>query len=92
MDSLRDIILLVLGAARMFIFIYFIMSWLISFDVLNVRQPLVGQIWYTLQRMLEPLFRPIRRYMPDLGGVDLSPLVLLLIIYALEIITFNNLR
>ncbi|UWQ99290.1 YggT family protein [Rhodobacteraceae bacterium S2214] len=90
MQSIFEILLMLIGVARFFIFAHFIMSWLISFDVLNVRQPLVGQIWYTLQRILEPLYAPIRRFMPDLGGIDLSPIVALLGLEAIRIILINN--
>jgi len=90
MQSIFEILLLLIGVARFFIFAHFIMSWLISFDVLNVRQPLVGQIWYMLQRMLEPLYAPIRKYMPDLGGIDLSPIVALISLEILRIVLINN--
>lgn len=90
MQSIFEILLMLVGVARFFIFAHFIMSWLISFDVLNVRQPLVGQIWYTLQRILEPLYAPIRRFMPDLGGIDLSPIVALLGLEAIRIVLINN--
>lgn len=90
MTSLFEILLLLLGVAKFFIFAHFIMSWLISFEVLNLRQPLVAQIWYGLQRLLEPVYRPIRSILPQMGGLDLSPLVALLAIYALEIILHNN--
>jgi YggT family protein len=82
--------MLLLGVARTFIFIHFIMSWLISFEVLNVRQPFVGQVWYTLQRILEPIYGPIRRVLPDLGGIDLSPIVALLGIEVIRIVLINN--
>ena len=90
MQSIFEILLMLIGVVRFFIFAHFIMSWLISFDVLNVRQPVVGQIWYTLQRILEPLYAPIRRFMPNLGGIDLSPIAALLALSALEIILVNN--
>lgn len=90
MQSLFEILMLLLGVARTFIFAHFIMSWLISFNVLNINQPLVGQIWQTLQRILEPLYGPIRRYMPHLGGIDLSPIVALLGLEAIRIILINN--
>ena len=67
------------------------MSWLISFEVLNVRQPLVGQIWYTLQRILEPIYGPIRRFLPNMGGIDLSPIAALLGLEVIRIILINNL-
>lgn len=90
MQSLYQIIMLILGVAQFFIIAHFIMSWLISFQVLNVRQQLVGQIWYGLNRLLEPIYAPIRRILPDMGGIDLSPLVALIGIYAIEIVLQNN--
>ena len=60
------------------IIIMVVMSWLIAFNVLNNSNHVVRQINYTLHRLTEPLLGPIRRVMPDLGGIDLSPLVLLL--------------
>ena len=90
MTSLFQILMLLLGVARFFIFAHFIMSWLISFDVLNVRQPLVGQVWYTLQRILEPIYRPIRSVLPNLGGIDLSPIVALIGIEIIRILLVNN--
>ena len=91
MHSLFDILMLLLGVARTLIFTYFIMSWLISFEVLNVRQPLVGQIWHTLQRILEPIYGPIRRFLPNMGGIDLSPIAALLGLEVIRIILINNL-
>lgn len=90
MQSLIEILLLILGIAKFFVFAHFIMSWLIQFQVLNLHQQLVSQIWYGLNRLLEPLYGPIRKVLPNMGGVDLSPLVALLAIYALEIILNNN--
>ncbi len=90
MTSLFEILMLILGIAKFFIIVHFIMSWLINFQVLNVRQPLVNQIWYGLNRLLEPIYGPIRRVLPNMGGLDLSPLVALIGIYAIEIILRNN--
>lgn len=90
MQSLYQIIFLILDIARLFIFAHFILSWLIQFDVLNLRQPLVAQIWYGLQRLLEPLYRPIRNVLPNMGGIDLSPLVALIGIEIIRIVLRNN--
>ncbi|SHF36851.1 YggT family protein [Litoreibacter ascidiaceicola] len=90
MTSLFQILMLLLGVVRTVIIIHFIMSWLISFGVLNMRQPIVAQIWDGLNRLLEPLYGPIRRILPQMGGLDLSPVVALLGIYALQIILTNN--
>ena len=90
MQSIFQILMLLLSVARFFIFAHFIMSWLISFNVLNVRQPFVAQVWYSLQRILDPIYRPIRRFMPDLGGIDLSPIVALIGIEIIRIVLVNN--
>ena len=90
MTSLFEILMLILGIAKFFIFAHFIMSWLINFQVLNIRQPVVQQIWYGLNRLLEPLYGPVRRLLPAMAGLDLSPLVVLIAIYALEIVLRNN--
>ncbi|WP_421702473.1 YggT family protein [Aliiroseovarius sp.] len=75
---------LILGVVYFFIIVHFIMSWLITFQVLNLRQPVVSQIWYSLNRLMEPIYGPIRRFLPDLGGIDLAPLVAILIVISLR--------
>lgn len=90
MLSLFQILLLILDIVWFFIIAHVIMSWLINFQVLNLNQQLVSQIWYMLQRILDPLYSRVRRFMPNLGGVDLTPLVVLLAVYALRIIIQNN--
>jgi YggT family protein len=90
MTSLLQIILLILDVVWFIIIAHVVMSWLISFQVLNTRQPLVYQIWTGLERLLEPLYAPIRRILPATGGLDLAPLVALVAVYALRIILINN--
>lgn len=90
MASLFQILMLILGIAKLFIFAHFIMSWLITFDVLNLRQPLVAQAWQGLERLLQPIYDPIRRMLPAMAGLDLAPLATLIVIYILEIILQNN--
>ena len=89
MLALYQIIMLLINVVWWFVIIHFVMSWLINFQVLNVRQQIVGQIWYGLNRLLEPLYAPIRRVLPDLGGIDLSPLVLIIGLEILRILTRN---
>ncbi len=91
MGSLAQILLFVLDVAWFVLIVYIIMSWLIGFQVLNLRQPLVAQIWYGLNGLLEPVFRPIRQYMPRTGAIDFTPLVVFVGIYALRVIIVNNL-
>lgn len=90
MQSLFQILMMVIGVLRFFIIAHFIMSWLIQFQVLNIRQPFVSQVWYGLSRLLEPIYAPIRRILPQMGGIDLAPLVALLGLEAIRIILFNN--
>jgi len=60
------------------------MSWLINFQVLNLQQPLVSQIWVGLNRLLEPIYEPIRRILPNTGALDLAPLIALLIVISMR--------
>jgi YggT family protein len=60
-----------------------VMSWLIAFNIINTWNDTVRAVWNALKKMTDPLYNPIRRIMPDFGGLDLSPLVVLLIIYIL---------
>lgn len=90
MQSLYDILMLVIGIARIFIFAHFIMSWLISFQVLNIRQPFVAQVWQGLTRILEPVYAPIRKVIPVMGGMDLTPLVALVGLEIIRIVLMNN--
>lgn len=90
MLSLFQILMLILDIAWFFIIAHVIMSWLINFQVLNLGQPIVAQIWYGLNRILEPLYSRIRSILPNMSGIDLAPLVALVGIYALRIILANN--
>lgn len=90
MLSLFQILMLILDIAWFFIIAQVIMSWLINFQVINMHQPLVAQIWHMLNRILEPMYRPIRRFLPNMQGIDLAPLVALVGVYALRIILNNN--
>lgn len=62
-----------------------ILSWLISFNIINVNNPFVYQLYTSVDRVLEPLLRPIRRFLPNMGGLDLSPILLLIGIQFIEI-------
>jgi YggT family protein len=90
MLSLFQILMLILDIVWFFIIAHVIMSWLINFQVLNLNQQFVAQIWYSLNRLLEPLYGPVRRILPNMQGLDLAPLVVLIAVYALRIILTNN--
>ena len=84
MLTILSIIALLLDVAFFILLIHVIMSWLINFNVLNLRQPLVASIWDGLNRLLEPVYRPIRRMLPNTGALDLAPLVAFIVIIILR--------
>ena len=67
-----------------------IMSWLIAFNVVNPRNQFVGIVAQFLYRITEPVLRPIRNRLPDLGGIDLSPLVVILVIFFIQAVVIPN--
>ena len=75
---------LVLDVAYFVMIVHIIMSWLISFQVLNVYQPIVGQIWVGLNNLLEPIYAPIRRVLPNTRPLDLAPLVAFILVISLR--------
>ena len=81
--SIIDLLLRVLG---WIIIGQVILSWLIAFNVLNTSSGGVRAFLQALDKITEPLYRPIRRFMPDFGGIDFSPLVLLLLIQILRML------
>ena len=91
MVSFLEILLMLVNVVWFVVIAHVVMSWLINFQVLNLRQPIVAQVWYALNRLLEPAYSRIRRFLPDLGGLDLAPLVLLLAVFAAQRIIQNNL-
>lgn len=67
-----------------------VFSWLYAFNVVNPRNQAVAMIGNALYRVTEPALKPIRRFMPDLGGVDISPIVLLVVIFFLRSFMWNT--
>ncbi len=84
MVMIYELLKLVLDVVFFVMIVHIVMSWLITFNVLNLRQPLVAQLWDGLNRLLEPLYGPIRRMLPNTGALDLAPLVAFLIVIALR--------
>ena len=76
--SLIDYILMILTWV---IFAQAILSWLVAFNVLGNNSDTVRQIYFALDKLTEPVYRPIRRIMPDFGALDLTPMVVLLIVF-----------
>jgi YggT family protein len=90
MTSIFQILMLILDIAQFIIIAHIIVSWLINFQVLNRRQPLVASVWDGLNRLLEPVYSRVRRLLPAMGGLDLAPLVVLIGVYVLRILLINN--
>ena len=90
MTSLFQILMLLLNIVWFIIIAHVIMSWLINFQVLNLRQPLVAQVWDGLNRLLEPVYGRVRSFLPQMGGLDLAPLVVLITVAVLRILLINN--
>ena len=80
MYALLNLILRILDLYSYVIIAMAIMSWLLAFDVINFRNDFVRSIWTFLNAITEPLLRPIRRILPNLGGIDVSPIILLLLL------------
>lgn len=90
MTMLYQALMLLLDVVWFVMIAHIIMSWLINFQVLNLRQPLVAQIWDGLNRLLQPIYAPIRRMLPDTGSLDLAPLVVFIGIIILQRALANN--
>ena len=84
MRAILDIVIIVLDLYVWLLIASAILSWLIAFNVINYRNDFVRSIWTGLQAVTEPLLKPIRNIMPNLGAVDISPVILLLLIFLIE--------
>jgi YggT family protein len=84
MRAILDIVLIVLELYVWLLIAAAILSWLIAFNVVNTRNQFVSMVAEFLYRITEPLLAPIRSVMPNLGGLDISPIILILIIYFIE--------
>lgn len=84
MIAIFGVLDLILDVVFFIMIVHIILSWLIAFQVLNTRQQFVMQIWDGLNRLLEPIYAPIRRMLPNTGALDLAPLVVFVIVIALR--------
>ena len=84
MRALLDVIMLALQLYVWLLIAAAVMSWLVAFNVVNMRNDIVRTIWNVLNQATEPALRPIRRILPNLGGLDISPIILLLIIFFIQ--------
>lgn len=84
MRAILDVVMLVLNLYTWLIIASAVLSWLVTFNVVNMSNDVVRAIYGFLYQITEPVLRPIRRVLPNLGGVDISPVILLLIIFFIE--------
>jgi YggT family protein len=88
---MRALFLVIDLALQFYIYVVFaavVMSWLIAFNVVNVRNQFVGMLAEFLYRITEPALRPIRRIMPNLGTIDISPIILIFIIVFIRYVIY----
>jgi YggT family protein len=84
MAAILDVIMVVLQLYWWVVLIMIIMSWLISFNVINTRNEFVAAVWRMVNQLTEPVLRPIRNMLPNFSGLDISPIVLFLIIFFIQ--------
>ncbi len=81
---LVEIARIILNVVWWVIIVQAVLSWLLAFNVMSLSNPTMAAILETLDRMTEPLYRPIRKIMPDFGALDLSPMVVLVLLAILQ--------
>ena len=88
MRALLDVIIMLLQLYIYLLVAAAILSWLIAFNVVNTRNQVVAMAAEFLYRITEPVLRPIRNLLPNFGGIDVSPVILILIIILIERIIY----
>ncbi|MBO6756745.1 MAG: YggT family protein [Roseibium sp.] len=84
MRAILDVIMLILDLYIYVIIASAIFSWLFAFNIVNSGNQIIGTIGQVLYNLTEPVLRPVRRFMPQLGGIDLSPIAVLLGIFLIQ--------
>jgi YggT family protein len=84
MRAILDIVMVVLNLYTWIIIAGAVLSWLIAFGVVNIRNDFVRSIWNLFLALTEPFLRPIRNFLPSTGGIDISPIILLLAVILIE--------
>ena len=91
MIAILQTLSVILDLLKWVFIIVIIMSWLISFNVINTRNQFVNSVWRVLNQITEPILRPIRRVIPPMGGLDLSPIIVFIVIFFLQSFIANDL-
>jgi YggT family protein len=84
MLALRQLVLTLINIYIYILVVSVVMSWLVAFDVINLRNRFVHMIYDTVNRLIDPTLRPIRRILPTMGGLDLSPLIVFVLLIFLK--------
>jgi YggT family protein len=84
MDSLVNLLLIALEIYIYIIIASAVVTWLIAFEVINVKNPQAANLVNLLNRLTEPVYKPLRKYIPPLGGVDITPIIVIFLIYLLK--------
>ncbi len=79
-----QILLIIINLLIVVLIVQAVVSWLVAFQIVNPNNPGIETIWRFTRAITDPLLKPIRRFIPPVSGVDLSPLVLILILYILQ--------
>jgi len=90
MRSILWVILIILDIYKYMLIAVAILSWLIAFNVVNPYNQFVRSLWDLFNRITEPFLRPIRRMLPDMGGIDVSPVVLILILVFIRVVIIRG--
>ena len=90
--GLLSAIVFLLGVLGLVIFVQVVLSWLVVFNVINTHNDFMRNVMRALDFITEPLYRPIRKVLPDFSGIDFSPLVVLLVIQVLRIILSDTIQ
>jgi YggT family protein len=84
MRAILDIVIYALDLYKLVIVAGAVLSWLIAFGVVNIRNDFVRAVWNLFLALTEPFLRPIRNFLPNTGGIDISPIILLLAVMLVE--------
>lgn len=89
MVLIGKILILALDIYFWIIILSVVMSWLIVFDVINTRNPQAANLMALLNRATEPVYKPLRKFIPSLGGIDVTPIIIIIGISVLKNIVFS---
>lgn len=84
MSAIGQLLLFLLKVYFYIIIIQVVVSWLIAFEVINTRNPQAANLLRLLDKATEPVYKPIRKYVPPIGGIDITPIIVIFGLFLLE--------